>query len=90
MQGAGNMDRWPRMLTKKEAAEYVGVCPSTFDALRITQATTIGTRKTVVRFDRKVLDEYLDKQSGIGTVSPSNALDGWMAKRGGRTAERHS
>lgn len=51
---------WPRLLSRVQAAAYVGVAPSTFDGLGMI-SISIGARKL---YDRKILDEWVDCQTG--------------------------
>lgn len=59
---------WPRRLSKKLAAEYMGVGEDTFDqrvkAGRYPQPIKeVGLRKTF--WDREALDRFIDLQSGL-------------------------
>jgi hypothetical protein len=74
----------PRCLTKQEAADYCG-CKTlaTFDQWRakgIVPPAMPGTN----RWDRKAIDRYLDRVSGIVTDSEQKELspyDRWRAER---------
>ncbi len=69
-----------RLLTKAQAAAYCGVTPDTFDDYRsrgIVPDPILGTN----RWDRKLIDLWLDKASGI--ASQTNSLDEWRARRNG-------
>lgn len=70
----------PRLLTREEASAYCGVAPETFDNYRrqgILPEPLSGTK----RWDRKLIDEYLDRNSGITKSSDVTPLDAWRAKR---------
>lgn len=58
---------WPRALSLHQAAAYVGLSPNTFNTQVIAgvypKAVTFGRRKV---WDRKALDQALDKMSGLG------------------------
>ena len=70
-----------RGLTKIEAAAYVGVCASTFDAAiregKYPAATLPGQR-----WDKRALDAALDKLSGLGATS--DPYDEWRRGKRGR------
>ena len=71
----------PRLLTKQEAATYCGVTPSTFDDYRrrgMVPDPISGTN----RWDKKLIDLWLDKASGIASQT-TTSLDGWRARRNG-------
>jgi len=71
----------PRLLTRPQAAAYCGVSPETFDVYRrrgMVPDPISGTN----RWDRKLIDEWLDKASGIASKTNSS-LDEWRAKRNG-------
>ncbi len=71
----------PRLLSRQQAAAYCGVSPETFDDYRrrgIVPGPISGTN----RWDRKLIDLWLDKASGIDT-NTETSLDDWRAKRNG-------
>lgn len=71
----------PRLLSRKQAAAYCSVSPETFDDYRrraIVPDPIIGTN----RWDRKLIDIWLDKASGITSVT-ATSLDTWRANRDG-------
>jgi len=71
----------PRLLTRQQAAAYCGVTPDTFDDYRrraIVPDPIAGTN----RWDRKLIDQWLDKASGIASGATSS-LDAWRAQRNG-------
>ena len=71
----------PRLLTKQEAANYCGITRDTFDDYRlrgIVPGPIFGTN----RWDRKKIDLWLDKASGIAAQTTSS-LDEWRSKRDG-------
>ncbi len=71
----------PRLLSRKQAAAYCGASPETFDDYRrrgIVPGPISGTN----RWDRKLIDMWLDKASGI-EASTETSLDEWRAKRNG-------
>ncbi|WP_143456076.1 DNA-binding protein [Novacetimonas hansenii] len=66
---------WPRYLTKKLAAFYLGVSTSTFDD-EVKQgwwppARPRGGRGGRLTWDRMLLDLYADRASGIGVGAPA-------------------
>ncbi len=71
----------PRLLTRQMAATYCSVSLETFDDYRrrgIVPDPVSGT----ARWDRKLMDQWLDRASGItsDTVTP---LDEWREQRDG-------
>ncbi|MBF0850478.1 hypothetical protein HKD27_06005 [Gluconobacter sp. R75690] len=68
----------PRCLPIRAAAEYLGIKESLFRERVAPEIAsfTIGTRRL---WDRKMLDRWLDRQSGIeetvGSAKPRTALD---------------
>ena len=71
----------PRLLTRQQAAAYCGVTPETFDDYRrrgIVPDPMPGTN----RWDRKLIDQWLDKASGIASTTNSS-LDEWRARNNG-------
>ncbi len=71
----------PRLLSRQQAAAYCGLSPETFDDYRrrgIVPGPISGTN----RWDRKLIDIWLDKASGID-ASTETSLDEWRAKRHG-------
>ncbi len=71
----------PRLLSRQQAAAYCGVSPETFDDYRrrgIVPGPISGTN----RWDRKLIDIWLDKASGIASTTASS-LDTWRARRNG-------
>ncbi len=71
----------PRLLSRQQAAAYCGASPETFDDYRrrgIVPGPISGTN----RWDRKHIDLWLDKASGIASKTNSS-LDEWRAKRNG-------
>ena len=62
----------PRMMTKAEAAAYCRVTVPTFAGACPVQPVMIGETE---RFDRRRLDEWLDRISGQGPMSTQDWLD---------------
>ena len=71
----------PRLLSRPEAAAYCRVTVETFDGYR-RRGIVPGPIEGTDRWDRKLIDQYLDKASGISSAAGSS-LDGWRAKRHG-------
>lgn len=67
--------RWPRGLRLDQAAEYVGVSAHTFDRHVPLNPISIGGAKV---YDRKALDLWMDKQSGLVPADPL-AVD-WLRR----------
>jgi len=71
----------PRLLTRHEAACYCAIEPETFDDYRrrgILPDPINGTN----RWDKKLIDQYLDRASGI-TTNTNSSLDDWRAQKDG-------
>ena len=71
----------PRLMSRQQAAAYCSVSLETFDDYRrraIVPDPIIGTS----RWDRKLIDIWLDKASGITSVT-ATSLDTWRANRDG-------
>lgn len=71
----------PRLLSRQQAAAYCSVSLETFDDYRhrgIVPDPIIGTN----RWDRKLIDIWLDKASGIASATVTS-LDTWRASRDG-------
>jgi hypothetical protein len=71
----------PRGLSRTQAAAYVGLSPSAFDAAR---RAGIYPNPTLPggRYDRQLLDEVMSRLSGIALKSEGvSALDWWRAAR---------
>ena len=71
----------PRLLTRQQAAAYCSVSLETFDDYRrrgIVPDPINGT----ARWDRKLIDMWLDKASGIASATAS-PLDEWRSQRDG-------
>ena len=70
----------PRLLSRDQAAAYCGIAPETFDSYRrrgILPDPLPGTK----RWDRKLIDEFLDRQSGVTKAAALSPLDAWRASR---------
>ena len=82
----------PRLLTRKEAAQYCNVCVIAFDRYvkkGVLPPKVIGTRM----WDRKAIDIWLDRASGLDpshpeTTKPSDQPvpnhQGWLDKLNGQ------
>ena len=70
-----------RLLSRQQAAAYCSVSLETFDDYRrrgIVPGPISGTN----RWDRKLIDLWLDKASGL-EASTETSLDEWRARRNG-------
>lgn len=65
----------PRLLSRKQAAAYVGLSASAFTVrvARKVPGLKFGAR---ILWDRRALDGYLDRLSGLS--APSKSVDEWM------------
>lgn len=73
---------WPRLLSREQAARYVGVSPAQFDREVSTgRWPTPERRGSRVTWDRRLIDRAQDKNSGIVASSDSSAheptVDPW-------------
>lgn len=74
-----DMPAWPRFLTQGEAASYLGVSAGTFaDEVRAglwPAPLTRGRKGGSLTWDRDLLNEWADRLSGLGTMSPAIEAD---------------
>lgn len=85
----GDLPFWPRLLSREEAARYVGTSPVTFD-----QEVQAGIWPAPLRrgphggrltWDRLALDRAADRASGLvetpapHSISPAPSTTGWTA-----------
>ena len=71
----------PRLLSRQHAANYCSVSLETFDDYRrrgIVPDPVDGT----ARWDRKLIDQWLDRASGIASET-TTPLDEWRAAKNG-------
>ncbi|NTA48197.1 hypothetical protein G6L34_08825 [Agrobacterium tumefaciens] len=70
-------DNSPRLVGRKEAAEYLGIAESTFSmwvaTLKMPQPIA-GTR----RWDKKAIDARLDELSGLSANDNEDPYEKWM------------
>lgn len=78
-----SFDLHPRGITRKEAAAFVGLSPSAFDAAR-ARGEYPGPTLAGRRYDKKLLDRALDRLSGIADGALPTDLDTWRARRAAR------
>lgn len=75
----------PRGLTKTDAAAYCGCSEDAFDTW-VKKGIVPGAIPGTQRWDRKAIDWYLDRASGLQTQAtassdPDAALADWRASR---------
>lgn len=75
----------PRLLTKKEAAEYCRVSISTFENW-VREGLLPPSIPGTHRWDIKAIDLSLDRQSGIEPKSKPSAIEEWKAGRHARAS----
>lgn len=68
----------PRLLTKSQAAEYLGYSVSRFGEL-VSEGKFSPPITGTTRWDKKKLDMDLDRLSGISTNENLSAYDAWKA-----------
>lgn len=75
-------DNTPRLIGRKEAAEYLGIAESTFSmwvaTLKMPQPIA-GTR----RWDKKAIDARLDELSGLAVNDNEDPYEKWMRENAG-------
>ena len=75
-------DNAPRLIGRKEAAEYLGIAESTFSmwvaTLKMPQPIA-GTR----RWDKKAIDARLDELSGLAVNDNEDPYEKWMRENAG-------
>lgn len=76
-------DKSPRLIGRKEAADYCGVSPSCFSmwvASHKMPPAVHGTRK----WDKRAIDAKLDEISGLGSAAaPEDRYEKWMREHAG-------
>jgi hypothetical protein len=74
----------PRLLTKQEAAAYLGVCPATFDRVCPVTPIALGEGDRLLRFDVRKLDQWVDHLTPGEGDSPEEAdlLKVWTEGQG--------
>jgi hypothetical protein len=72
--------RWPRLLTKAQAAAYCGVSVGSFSALCPVRPIALGNDKRLERFDVVSLNDWIDS---LGSHSCELGKD-WLRELGGR------
>lgn len=72
----------PRGLTKEQAAAYCGCGLDAFDTW-VKRGIVPGAIPGTQRWDRKAIDWYLDRASGLptGPTTADDALAAWQASR---------
>lgn len=83
-------DNTPRLLSRKQAAEYLGIGESTFSLWVSTHkvpASIAGTR----RWDKRAIDAKLDAISGLDVANDNvieDEFEKWERDRDARKAQR--
>lgn len=54
---AAEMEVWPRLMYRYQAAEYMGRCPKTFDKIKHRYAVEIDG---LIRYDKVLMDRDID------------------------------
>jgi hypothetical protein len=87
---------WPRLLSREEAARYVGVSPETFDgevALGLWPAARRrGGKGGRLTWDRALLDAAADRDSGLtatdATILAPAVVGVWGERSNGETKKK--
>jgi hypothetical protein len=75
------------LLTKQEAAAYLGVCAATFDKLSPVTPIALGEGDRLLRFDMRALDRFIDSLSR-STRDSAEPKD-WLRVFEGGDSDRH-
>lgn len=81
----------PRLMSKADAAAYCGLSPAGYDAWQ-KAGKVPGPLPGTHRYDRKAIDDALDRQSGLATLkqdTPFSAYDEWKRGRDAHKATGH-
>ena len=85
-----NTNNSPRLIGRKEAADYCGISPSCFSmwvASHKMPPAVPGTRK----WDKRAIDAKLDEISGLGSsAEPEDAYDKWVREHRGKQETRNA
>lgn len=79
----------PRLLSGADAAAYCSVTPPTFSrwvAIGVMPRPIPGTR----RWDRRAIDQMLDKASGITWPDTDDPFEAWKAEYDARSAREET
>jgi glutathione S-transferase len=73
----------PRLLSREQAAEYLGISPTHFDehVARWVPPLVMGRRNL---FDIRAINRWLDQRSGLGDAL--RPVDEWLGELGGDCA----
>ncbi len=65
-------DRWPALLTRADAASYLGVGETVIKQLRAAEEiTSVRVRQKIIRYRRVDLDRFISElPEGIGKFDP--------------------
>ncbi|MEM7619518.1 MAG: helix-turn-helix domain-containing protein [Pseudomonadota bacterium] len=77
-----------RGLSIQEAAEYCGITTECFRTW-VRDGLIPGPWPGTKRYDRKALDNALDKLSGIPHNASTTAYEAWKAKRNAHSAQAY-
>lgn len=74
---------WPRLLTRRQAADYCQLTPEQFEAACPVPAARIlpSTSKQARRWDRQAIDRWLDSLAGDGKAPASR--EAWLERLDG-------
>jgi hypothetical protein len=76
----------PRGLTREQAAEYAGCQTLACFDDRIRKGLLPPASKGTHTWDRKLIDSYLDRASGLAPTTQPTALAEWREKRNARAS----
>lgn len=76
-----------RLLTGKQAAQYMGMCENTFrSAVPVSAVDFGGKHSSLKRYDRKQLDQWLDHKAGIANDDSLSPLERFLQNDGSGSA----
>ncbi len=73
----------PRLLSRRQAAEYCGMPIARFEAACPVAPVSLGEGKSMERYDVRALDAWIDT---LGTEPSRSSSHGWL----GLVEERHA
>lgn len=80
----------PRLLTKQQAAGYLGVCAATLERW-VAKGRIPGALPDLRKWDRASIDAAIDQMSGLGDAGrPVDAYSQWKQARDANNAPRRS
>lgn len=76
----------PRLLSRAQAAEYCGMCQTTFTE-KVKGGHLPPAIPAINKWDKKAIDRKLDQLSGLPVQSELSPLEQWRLERNARQNE---